>query len=501
MLDLTNFALAIYNRGGRAYYAGGVVRDFLMTREPLDYDVVVQDLTLEEVASVAEQLGYRPKLSNENSYPTINFSVNGVTVEATIPRAPGGSMNTSGNPYGSLEEDSLRRDFTVNAMYMDILDEEIFDYHNGREHLDALMLYPVSEYFKEDPRRVVRAFGFISRFGFAASRKLLNYAKELRPMAEQISDEVWGQQFVKATKGHSIDQGMLFLEKIGWLNLFPWWSDMVGFDQKTPHHQETLWEHTLSTAYRTGGYDTKFQLAALFHDVGKLYTQEVKENGEARYPGHAEISAKIAREVLTKWGVGTELTESVAELVEYHMDMYNLGSDKSIRKLQASLRHNNLNGMLVLHRADVEGRTPAKDSDEVTAKILNFVRGNTEVFKPILLGRHVLPFGVQPGPEVGKILAQARQAQIDGVFSDINGALSWLSHYFGKGADRRVRVYLDVTHQDVLQLLERLGRPTTEEESRAIKAEIRMRAAEAFGIDKILEMFETRLRAVDIDES
>jgi tRNA nucleotidyltransferase (CCA-adding enzyme) len=348
------------------------------------------------------------------------------------------------DPFMSLEEAAARRDFTINAMAMDPVTEALLDPFNGQRDLAQRILRHTSPQFADDPLRVLRGMQFISRFELSPAAETVELCRGLLHEYPTLTPErIWGEWEKWASRGVQPSLGLRFLHDIGWTALYPELGALQGCPQDPSWHPEgDVWTHTLlvvdqaaQIAVRDGleGRERAVLVfAALCHDLGKPPSTAVLD-GHIRSYGHAE-RVDIVTAFLDKVGVPTELATRIAGLVRYHLSHLQFaGSPRHVRRLSRSLEEagETLRMLARVVEADASGRPPlARGLPEemhqmlVTAEGLQLAEQGP---RPILLGRHLLSLGIQPGPRMGQILKTAFEAQLDGAFSTPEEGLRWLT--------------------------------------------------------------------------
>jgi tRNA nucleotidyltransferase (CCA-adding enzyme) len=219
---------------------------------------------------------------------------------------------------------------------------------------------------------------------------------------------------------------------------------MVGVEQDPIWHPEgEVWPHTLHAldalvampAWRGADANTRavWSFAVLLHDTGKASTtrHEVR-NGIARVisPAHEAVSGDLAATFLERIGAPGWTRERVLPLVTQHMAHLQCRTERAVRRLAHRLEPETIASLAVVIGADVAGRPPLPPAPPETLEYLLETARRLEVStaapRPILLGRHLLERGRPPGPAMGALLAEAFEAQLDGAFADLEGALRWL---------------------------------------------------------------------------
>lgn len=232
----------------------------------------------------------------------------------------------------------------------------------------------------------------------------------------------------------------------GWLHLYPELSDLVGCEQDKSHHPEgEAFTHTLlaidamtvicDREVITGEDKVVLVLAALLHDVGKPSTSEFnEEKGRITSYGHDTAGVPIAERFLKSIGAPQGIIDRVLPLVACHMRHVNFHTGGKVVKRHARRLANDLQPATVKEwalvvEADANGRTPRQGGLPESAKEMLRLARELEIEdaapKPILMGRHLIDLGMTPGPQFGGILREAYEAQLDGAFEDLAGAIRW----------------------------------------------------------------------------
>jgi len=337
----------------------------------------------------------------------------------------------------SLEESLARRDFTINAMACDPLTGEVFDPFNGELDLRKKVLRHTSARFTEDPLRVLRAMQFAARFDFEVAEETVALCRSLSlaGIARERVFEEWRKLILFGIRPSA---GLRFLRRCGWVAFFPELTALIGCPQDREWHPEgDVWEHTLRcmdafATERTGEdwEDLVVGFAVLCHDFGKPLTT-IAEPGRIRSPGHEEAGEEPTRSFLQRLTSHQKLVAEVLPLVKYHrrpLELYEADAgDAAVRRLARKVQR--LDRLIRVARADQQGRTPYPLDEFPAGDWLLQKAKKLEVHdsapKPIVLGRHLLRLGLQPGPHFKSILAQCYEAQIEGRFSSLDGGIEY----------------------------------------------------------------------------
>ena len=408
------------------FAAGGCVRDLILGRDAKDIDVVVTlpNGGIEFAQWVTEKTGGTATVFPR--FGTAKFVWRGFDIEAVIPRAESYTDETR-NPdvsFTSLENDALRRDFTVNALYWDITNDRLLDFVGGQKDIAnqriATAIHP-ELIFDDDPLRMLRAIRFARRFDWAIDDQLFGSIKIWAPQIKRISQERITAELTEILMSRQPGIGLEMLKESGLLPyILPEVDEMIGVEQNRYHFGD-VWIHTLEVmrqVYLLGGDSLEHRLAALFHDVGKKRASVVTEKG-ITFPKHEEIGEAMVREILPRMKFSNAVTEKVAKAVGAHMRLKGSGqngelvSDKALRKFQVDMGE------------DLEMVLDVMDADNHSHKaefcIPNQIAGIRERYKTLSVpkAKVVLPIngndimktlGLAPGPEVGRLLKLVEEA-------------------------------------------------------------------------------------------
>jgi len=438
----TQVAELLKAAGGRALIVGGCVRDGLLEIPAKDVDMEVYGLSADEVESTLKKTFRLDTVGRAFGV----FIIKGHDIDLALPRreSKSGPKHTDfvveGDTSMSPREAASRRDFTINAISIDPLTDELLDPYNGVIDLKARRLRHVSDAFSEDPLRVLRGMQFVARFNLEAAPETITLCRELSP--EHLpSERLWEEWKKLILKGTQPSKGLLFLQACNWLQYFPEIEALVGCEQDPEWHPEgDVWTHTCHcldayACHRIGDEweDLIVGLAVLCHDMGKAVSSFVDEKtGRIRSPRHDVDGVPIARAFLERLTRQKKIFAEVLPLVEQHMrplTLYRDGAgDAAIRRLAARVKR--VDRLTRVAFADKLGRPPIVVDDFPEGDWL--LKKATELAiedsapKPILLGRHLVELGIKPGPNFGKILDRAYEAQLEGEFTDEASARSYL---------------------------------------------------------------------------
>jgi poly(A) polymerase len=303
------------------YLVGGSVRDLLMGRPCTDFDFATP-LTPDEVEERVRAAGRHPFLVGKK-FGTVGFKVDGRVVEVTTFRAET-YVPLSRRPkveyMTDLGDDLARRDFTINAIAL--RGGAFEDPLHGREDIEARIIRAVGdpkERFKEDPLRMLRAARFASQLGFSVEEATAGAMARSAHHILNVAHERWMIEFDKLLVGSDPVSGLRLIAETGMLRyLLPELQLQLGYDQHSPWHERSLFEHTLGVVAGVPA-DVTLRWAALMHDVGKVYAR-TERPGRSTYVHHEQIGAEIVERtgLYLRWP--TARRDAVRDLVLHHME-------------------------------------------------------------------------------------------------------------------------------------------------------------------------------------
>jgi tRNA nucleotidyltransferase (CCA-adding enzyme) len=322
----------------------------------------------------------------------------------------------------------------------------VIDFFGGVTDLKNRVLRHTSAAFAEDPLRVLRGMQFAGRFDLRPASETIELSRQIKSDFSELAVERVREEWFKwARLSAKPSVGLNFLVATEWIDHFPEIKAMLGTPQEPEWHPEgdvfTHTCHCCDAMTRLEGWQQAdaesrivYMLAILAHDFGKPATtrNELKGNRmRVISPGHEEAGASLAETFLDRMRAPAAIRERVIPLVRNHLFHLQEISDRAIRRLARRLEPENIHGLCLVMTADSMGRPPrpAVVPENVTRLLARAheLQIKQEAPRPLLLGRHLIQIGLLPGEEFSGILGKVFDAQLDGAFSDLRGALRWLS--------------------------------------------------------------------------
>jgi tRNA nucleotidyltransferase (CCA-adding enzyme) len=435
----------------RAYLVGGCVRDALLGQPTEDFDVEVFGVDYETLAKALQRWGRADRVGR--SFGVIKLTTaDGATYDFSIPRrdskvGPGHTgFAIALDPAITPREAAARRDFTINALLYDPRRNEVLDFFGGEADLRAGILRHTSDAFTEDPLRVLRGMQFAGRFNLRLAPETAALCRQIKDGYRELAVErVRGEWFKWAARSRTPSAGLRLLVETGWSEHFPEVAALIGTPQDPDWHPEgdvfTHTAHALDALVNLPDWQAAeeesrivYALAVLAHDFGKpVTTRTAMKDGRERIvsPGHDEAGGLLAERFLERLNAPLPIRERVLPLVLNHLAHLQPATPRAVRRLARRLAPETIQGLALVITADSFGRPPRPPVLPEGLRALLEMAGALQLEaaapRPILQGRHLLPLGLKAGPDLGRLLRAAFEAQLEGAFADLPGAFAWLA--------------------------------------------------------------------------
>ena len=434
-------ARILHREGFEAYLVGGAVRDIWLGREPKDFDLVT-NATPEQVMRIAEFADSKYKDTTQAYGVTrANFRNQGAEYEleiATFRRdieAYLGRKETKVE-FATLEDDVLRRDFTINALAFDLYTNQIIDFVDGIADLEDKLIRFIGEpedRIKEDPLRIMRAIRFKNHLGFSyhgeTSQAIKNAVKS--GYVEKIATDRMRIELTKLLTHPSRRQSVYDLYKFGILaRVLPEVTAGIGIKQPPEFHSEgDVWQHELIILDHLPAHPGKrLAWAALLHDIGKAATVTMPQSSKDRihFNRHYEVGAEMAANILNRLRFSKKEIANIVWVIQNHMTIDDLPEMRPSHQ-QRMLGHPAFEDLFELHRADSAAswppeypRTAEPAFPEIEELWKDFQSTPPEIRRPSLkrdlnidgdwiLENFAKEFSLKPSPIIGDTLEELKE--------------------------------------------------------------------------------------------
>lgn len=410
---------------GTVYAVGGAVRDVVLGKTPNDIDLMVQGVSAKDVQDVLENLPGRVDYTGKQFGVFRYNDSHGNEVEVALPRKEQSTgeghkdFDVQSDPFMSVEDDLQRRDFTANAMAVNLDTGELVDPYNGSQDIKNGELKTVSDKsFEEDPLRILRTLTAISRHGLIPTPDVLEQIEKNAHLLDYVSAERIQAELDKMIKGQDPAKAIELLERTGvFRHILPEYEKTLDFDQNSKYHHDLLHNHLKGvlrdTSRQTDDPDVRW--AAWLHDIGKPRSQWTNpDTGLSHYykgdqgqgDDHWEVGARMSDEALSRLRFPNDRRDRITHLVKHHM-FPRFENEKGARKFVNRVGDQHADDLLTLRGADIHDRpTRADDVGQMRYHLNNVRMFNqpTGISSLAINGDDLIEAGFQPGPQMGKLL-------------------------------------------------------------------------------------------------
>jgi poly(A) polymerase len=414
--------------GHTAYFAGGCVRDLVRGRQPKDIDIAT-DARPEEVQKIFQRtyavgahFGVIVVLENNFQFEVATFRSDGVYLDGRHPVA----VN-----FSSPEEDARRRDFTINGMFFDPLNDEVIDFVGGREDLATGLVRAIGDpgqRFAEDRLRLLRAVRFATVLEFEIEPATWEAVVRLAETIKSVSAERIREELVRIFLSRQRLRGWDLLEASGLMKaILPEIEALKGCEQPPQFHPEgDVFRHTrLMLSLLPNEVSVPLVFSVLLHDIGKPATASVDETGRIRFSGHDKLGATMTESVMQRLRFSRAEIEATVEAVDQHMVFKDVPNMR-VSRLKRFMARPHFADELELHRVDCLGSHGMLDNYEfLKAKAAEF-ENEPIIPPPLVRGDDLIAMGMKPGPRFGEILEAVQTRQLEGTLREREEALRWV---------------------------------------------------------------------------
>ncbi len=417
----------LHAHGHSAYIVGGYVRDTLLKRESKDIDIATsahpEDIL--ELFPESELVG--------NHFGVVLVKGSETSIEVATFRTDGrydGATPEQGRFTDDVCEDMKRRDFTINALYMDV-DGRVDECDNAvRCGLSDLKLRCVrvvgsaSDRFTEDPLRMMRAIRLACQLDFEIEGRTYIGICQNAALISQVSEERVREELNRILLSGRAEWGINLLVDCHLARfILPDVEALIGVPQNPKYHPEgDVYTHTMRLLRQLPlGCSLTLALAALFHDIGKPATLNFKD-GQPTFHGHEEAGATIVQRILTDLKYSNEIIGIVRGHVADHM-RFRVTGEMRRGKLYRFLRQDHFAELLALHKLDAAAGSGNMSNAAFVERVLAEVP--PQIMRPerLVTGKDLIDLGMMPGPIFSKVLEGIEGEQLEGSISTREQAL------------------------------------------------------------------------------
>lgn len=419
----------LQEKGHIAYLAGGCVRDMLRGETPKDYDIATSALP-EEITSiftktreVGVHFGVVIVIVNNQAFDVATFRNDGSYKDGRHPEEV---------TFSTPQDDTARRDFTVNGIFFDPISEKYIDFVEGKSDIDKKVIRAIGEpnlRFQEDHLRLLRAIRFAARFDYEIEAETWNSIKSNASGISKISKERIRDELTKILLNENRVLGFDLLVESGLMeHIIPEILQLKGCEQPPQFHPEgDVFIHTrLMLSLLKDAPSIELVLSVLLHDIGKPATYSFDEEADRiRFNGHDKLGAEMSEQILRDLKFSNSIIEDVVQMVANHMTFKDVQKMRQ-SKLKRFMSRSTFNDEIELHRVDCLGSWGGLDNyDFLNKKVVEFAN-EPIIPQPLLTGKDLIELGWSPGPDLGQTLNSVQDMQLEGKLNSKDEALDWV---------------------------------------------------------------------------
>ena len=420
----------------KVFVVGGFVRDLFLNRKSIEVDLMVEGDGINFSRLLADELGVK-KIVPFKEFGTAKIPYPKMEVEVASARLENydeSSRKPTDVQYTDIFGDLKRRDFTINAMAIDILPDtfgDLYDPYNGITDLKAKRLItPLDpdETFSEDPLRMMRAAVFASRFDLAIDDECLNSMQKQASRIKIVSGERITGELIKILETDKPSIGLIILQNVGLMKyVFPEIDIMFGMEQPKEWHHKDIFFHTMQVVDNAAKLSDKMELrfAALVHDIGKPKTRRIHKTKGFTFHGHDDVGSRMLHKIAKRIKLSNELREYLIKMILLHLRPIALAkknvTDAAVRRLMVASGEET-DDLLALCRADITSKNPERvkrymGNFERVEKFMQDVveRDKLKAFQSPVRGDEIMKIcGLKEGKKVGQLKLAIEDAILDG---------------------------------------------------------------------------------------
>ena len=436
----------------KSYLVGGCVRDLMLnpSADSIDIDIMVEGDGISFAKLLAKKMNV-PKVVPFPKFATAKIPYHEYEIEVASARIESynkSSRNPSSIQISNIQDDLLRRDFTINAMAISLNENnfgEFFDPFNGMEDLkNKILKTPLNpdNTFSDDPLRMMRACYFASKLSLEIEPEFLLSIQNNSERISIVSQERITNELFKILGTDRPSIGLNILQQSGLMEyIFPEISIMYGLDQSNEHHHKDIFYHTLEVVDNAAklSNNVDLRLAALVHDIAKPKTRRLSKSKGYTFYGHDDVGARMLKGVAESMKFSNSTRDFITKLTALHLRPISLAkkevTDSAIRRLIVDAGEE-IDDLMTLCRADITTKNPKNISkylanfDRVDKRIKEVIEiDKLKAFQSPVRGDEIMKmFNLSPGKEVGKIKTMIEDAIINGeIKNDYSSAISFLT--------------------------------------------------------------------------
>src|ERR1700722_16382156 len=422
----------LHAAGFAAFWVGGCVRDFLLGREPDDFDIATDakpeqvEKLFKRTVAVGRKFGVMIVVEGGHQFQVATFRAEADYQDGRRPEKI---------IFANAEADAQRRDFTVNGLFYDPISKKTHDWVGGEKDLRAKIIRTIGapeERFGEDHLRLLRAVRFASQLDFEIEPKTFAAIKSLAPKIKLISAERIRDELLKLFQPPHAARGLILLSESGLLeHILPELATTIDCEQSSDFHPEgSVFNHIrLMLEKLPPDSNELLPWTVLLHDIAKPVTAEKDlQTGSIHFYGHEKIGAEMARAILSRLRFPKKQIDEIVACVLHHMQFKDV---KQMRKatLRRLLLRETFPLELELHKLDCLGSHGDLELYDFLVEQAKELKKKPAIRPPLLTGKDLIALGMKPGKELGALLHEIREKQLQDELKTPRQARAWVKKF------------------------------------------------------------------------
>jgi poly(A) polymerase len=418
----------LQNAGFSAFWVGGCVRDFLLERQPQDFDIATDakpddvEKLFKRTVPVGKKFGVMVVVEDGHNFQVATFRAESDYEDGRRPEKV---------HFSDAKADALRRDFTVNGLFYDPISKKTHDWVGGEKDLRAKIIRTIGEpqeRFAEDHLRLLRAIRFAAQLDFEIEPKTFAAVKSLAPKIKIISAERIRDELLKLFRPPHAARGLDLLRESGLLEfILPELAATISCEQSPDYHPEgNVFNHIrLMLSQLPPDCHESLPWAVIFHDIGKPATAEHDaKTGAIHFYTHEKVGAEMAEKILERFRFPRKQIDEIVACVRQHMQFKDV---KQMRKatLRRLLLRETFPLELELHKLDCLGSHGDLELYDFLIEQAEELKKKPQIRPPLLTGEDLIELGMKPGPKMGVLLHEIRDKQLADELKTRREAKAW----------------------------------------------------------------------------
>jgi poly(A) polymerase len=415
--------------GFEAFWVGGCVRDFLLGRDPQDYDIATNatpeqtEKLFARTVPVGRQFGVVLVVEEGHHFQIATFRAESDYKDGRRPETV---------RFSHAREDAIRRDFTVNGLFYDPIASQLHDWVGGEQDLRAKLIRTIGspeERFSEDHLRLLRAIRFAAQLGFEIESNTFAAVQRHAEKIRQVSAERIREELVKLFTPPHAARGLSLLHESGLMpHVLPELVPTLTCEQSPDYHPEgSVFNHIrLMLEHLPNPLPSEsLPWTAILHDIAKPQTASRGDDGLIHFYGHEKVGALLAEQILERLKFPRRQIDEISAAVRHHMQFKDAPKMRKAT-LRRMLMRDTFPLELELHRLDCLGSHRRLDIHEFLREQRDHLNDQPHLHPPLLNGHDLLALGARPGPEIGLLLHELRDQQLAEEITTADAARVWV---------------------------------------------------------------------------